>query len=90
MAHKSNSLSYLIIFLSAVVMEISTIFYVSFIVEKNIIGMVALTGFAPFLALPFIGYMVQSKKWSERIKMAAALSLGAMLGSLIVNLIIKS
>jgi hypothetical protein len=39
----------------------------------------------PFLALPFAGYMVESKFWNERIKMAFALALGYALGALLVN-----
>jgi hypothetical protein len=43
----------------------------------------------PFLALPFAGYMVESKFWNERIKMAFALALGYAIGALVVNNIIK-
>jgi uncharacterized membrane protein len=43
----------------------------------------------PFLGLPFAGYMVESKFWNERIKMAFALALGYALGALLVNTIIQ-
>jgi hypothetical protein len=44
----------------------------------------------PFIGLPFAGYMVESKLWVERIKMAFALSIGYVCGVIIViNLILK-
>jgi hypothetical protein len=43
---------------------------------------------APFLSLAFAGYMVESKEWNERIKMAFSLAFGYVVGALIViNLI---
>jgi hypothetical protein len=38
----------------------------------------------PFIGLPFAGYMVESKQWGERIKMAFALAFGYVTGALIV------
>jgi hypothetical protein len=49
-------------------------------------------GFAiirPFLALPFAGYMLDSKNWNERFKMAIALSIGYALASVLVIGFIK-
>jgi hypothetical protein len=43
----------------------------------------------PFLSLPFAGYMVESKLWSERFKMALALSIGYVAGAIIVIYLIK-
>ena len=40
----------------------------------------------PFLGLPFIGYMVESKTWTDRIKMATSSGIGYGLGSLVVYL----
>ena len=39
---------------------------------------------SPFLGLPFIGYMIETKDWDERIKQALALSVGYIAGVLIV------
>jgi hypothetical protein len=44
---------------------------------------------SPFLGLPFAGYMVESKLWSERIKMAFSLAFGYVVGVLIVINFIK-
>jgi membrane protein DedA with SNARE-associated domain len=38
----------------------------------------------PFLGLPFVGYMVESKNWKERILMALASSIGYAIGAFIV------
>jgi hypothetical protein len=51
--------------------------------------MVVFAFIGPFLGLPFAGYMVESKLWSERIKMAFALAFGYVAGALIVINLIK-
>lgn len=79
---------YTIIFLSALIIEICSTFYIRFVSDKNTIGMIVFSAIAPFLGLPFAGYMVESKEWSERIKMAVALSLGYVTGSIIVIILI--
>ena len=85
---KANSIKYPIIFLSALIIEICSTFYVHYISESNAMGMVVFAFIGPFLGLPFAGYMVESKLWSERIKMAFALAFGYVAGALIViNLI---
>ena len=44
---------------------------------------------SPFLGLPFIGYMVETKNWNERIKQSLALSVGYFVGVLVVVNLIK-
>jgi hypothetical protein len=41
----------------------------------------------PFLGLPFVGYMIDSKTWSERWKMAFASGFGYMTGAIIVIIV---
>jgi hypothetical protein len=82
-------MKYPILFLSALVLEICSTFYIRFVAEANTPGMLFFAFIGPFLGLPFAGYMVESKLWSERIKMAFALSLGYVVGVLIVINIIK-
>jgi len=77
-------MKYLIIALSAFIIEICSTFYITFVADKNPIGMIIFAGIAPFLGLPFIGYMVESENWDERFKMAIAMSWGYMLGSIFV------
>ena len=73
-------------FTSALIIEICSTFYIRFTAEANTIGMVFFAFISPFLALPFAGYMVESKFWNERIRMAFALALGYALGALISDL----
>jgi hypothetical protein len=80
---------YAIIFISALIIEICSTFYVHYITEVNALGMMCFAFIGPFLGLPFGGYMVESKLWSERIKMAFALAFGYVSGVLIVINLIK-
>jgi hypothetical protein len=83
-------MKYLIIFISALIIEIVSTFYIRSVANANIYGMLFFAFVAPFIGLPFAGYMVESKLWSERIKMAFALAIGYVTGVLIViNLINK-
>ena len=77
------------IFLSAFIIEICSTFYISFVADKNTIGMIVFASVGPFLSLPFAGYMVESKSWSERIKMAFTMAIGYTIGSVFVILIIN-
>jgi hypothetical protein len=38
----------------------------------------------PFLGLPFVGYMVESKDWNTRLKLALSSSIGYTFGSFLV------
>jgi hypothetical protein len=80
---------YLIIGFSALIIEICSTFYISFVSTQNAIGMLFFAGIAPFISLPFAGYMVESKNWMERMHMALALSIGYMIGSFIVIFLIQ-
>ena len=83
-------MKYLIIFISALIIEIVSTFYIRSVASANILGMLFFAFVAPFIGLPFAGYMVESKLWSERIKMAFSLAIGYVSGVLIViNLINK-
>lgn len=81
---------YLVILLSALIIEIASTFYIAFVSEKNALGMVIMASLGPFLGLPFTGYMVESETWRERIQMALALSLGYVLGSTVVILFLPT
>jgi hypothetical protein len=82
-------MKYAIIALSAFIIEICSTFYITNVTEKNTLGMIFFAFIAPFLGLPFAGYMVESKLWSERIYMALALSVGYVAGSVVVITIIN-
>lgn len=77
-------MKYFIIGISALIIEICSTFYIRAVSEANTPMMLFFAGVSPFLGLPFIGYMVESKDWGERIKQALALSIGYTIGALVV------
>ena len=77
-------MKYFLVLISAVVMEICSTYYIRFVAEKNLLQSVFFASISPFLSLVFAGFMVESKVWSERIKLALAMSLGYALGTLFV------
>ena len=85
---KNKQMKYLVIFIMSLIIEIASTFYISYVSEKNAIGMLIFAFIGPFLSLPFVGYVVDSKDWNERIWMAFAAGFGYVSGSLIVIKII--
>jgi hypothetical protein len=77
-------MKYFVLFLSALVIEICSTFYITFVTERNLAGMIFFAGISPFLGLPFIKYIVEATNWMERIQMAFALSTGYIAGTLVV------
>lgn len=77
-------MKYFVIFLMSLIIEIASTFYITYVSEKNAIGMLIFAFIGPFLSLPFVGYMVESKNWKERICMAFSAAFGYAFGSLIV------
>jgi hypothetical protein len=76
---------YFIIALAAFILETASTMYIATVAKREI-EMVFWAFMGPFLGLPFVGYMVESKSWIERIKMAFASSIGYALGAIIVYL----
>jgi hypothetical protein len=77
---------YLIIILSAFILETASTMYISTVAHRDV-AMIFWAFIGPFLGLPFIGYMVESKSWSERLKMALASGIGYTLGAMLIFLI---
>lgn len=82
-------MKYLLIFFSALIIQVCSTFFIKSVAEEKTIQMLIFAFLLPILGLPFTGYMVESKLWSERIKMAVSVSLGYVLGVLIVINLIK-
>jgi hypothetical protein len=76
---------YLITFISTFIIEISSTMYIS-TVSHNSPFMMFWAFIGPFLGLPFVGFMVESKDWNSRFKLALSSSVGYTLGSLCVYL----
>ena len=74
---------YLIIAFAAFILETASTMYIATVADRNIY-MIFWAFVGPFLGLPFVGYMVDSKSWTERIKMAVASGIGYAAGALIV------
>lgn len=68
----------------SLLIELCSTFYITYVSEKNAIGMIFFAFIAPFLGLPFVSYIVDTKVMSERVKIAFASALGYVAGSLIV------
>jgi hypothetical protein len=85
-----QNMKYFIIGISALIIEICSTFYIRFVSEGDVYGMMFFAFIGPFLGLPFIGYVVESKTWSERLKMAFSSAFGYLVGSIIVILFIQS
>ena len=79
-------MKYLIIFISALIIEIASTMYIATVADRSL-SMIFWAFIGPFLGLPFVGYMVESKNWKERILMALASSIGYAIGAFIVYII---
>lgn len=77
---------YFIISFAAFVLEVASTMYIKNVSDRSI-QMIFWASISPFITLPFAGYMVESKNWKERIKMASSQAIGYALGAIIVYLI---
>ena len=77
---------YIIIGIASFVIELAATMYIATVADRDFM-MIFWACIGPFLGLPFVGYMVESKNWNERIKMALASSFGYTLGSLLIYLL---
>ena len=74
---------YIIIFLSALVLEVGSTMYISSVSEK-VVGATMFWAFVgPFIALPFAGFVADEKTWKGRLFLALASSMGYTIGALI-------
>lgn len=77
---------YIIIGIASFVIELAATMYIATVADRDFM-MIFWACICLFLGLPFVGYMVESKNWNERIKMALASSIGYTLGSLLIYLL---
>jgi hypothetical protein len=80
---------YLIVFFSVLILEIGSTFYITVVSDKNYIGMLFFAFIGPFLSLPFVGFMVESKTWKERMRLALYSGLGYLFGSFVVIIFLE-
>jgi hypothetical protein len=74
---------YLIIAFAAFILETASTMYIATVANRDV-AMIFWAFVGPFLGLPFIGYMVDSKSWTERIRMAIASGIGYSIGATLV------
>ena len=79
----------IILFFAALIIEIASTFYISSVVEKNMLQMMFWAFIGPFLSLPFIAYQIEAKTNKERLYMAFVYGFGYSIGALIVNIFMK-
>lgn len=79
---------YIIIGIASFVIELAATMYIATIADRDFM-MIFWACIGPFLGLPFVGYMVESKFWVDRIKIALSSSVGYALGAVFVYLYTK-
>jgi phosphoketolase len=79
----------IILFIASLIIEIASTFYISAVVEKEMIKMMFWAFIGPFLSLPFIAYQIEAKCNKERLYMAFVYGFGYSIGALIVNMFLK-
>ena len=80
-------MKYFIILIAAIVIEISSTFYIVAVANQNILQMAFWAFIGPFLNLPFLKYQIEAKDNTERLILAFIYGFGYMTGSLLTYLI---
>ena len=71
---------YLIVFLSALILEVGSTFYISVVADKNYPGMLFFAFIGPFLSLPFVGFWLNQKLGRKELNWLFAQDLDICLG----------
>lgn len=80
-------MKYLIIAVSSFLLEIGSTMYISSVADKHLYGTIFWSFLAPFIALPFSGYIADST-WKERVYLAFASAFGYSIGAYVTMQII--
>jgi hypothetical protein len=83
---KQGPNKYFIIGLAAFILETASTMYIATVADRSI-AMIFWAFIGPFLGLPFVGYMVESKSWPDRFKMALASSVGYVIGATFIYIL---
>jgi len=83
---KRDPNKYFIIGLAAFILETASTMYIATVADRSI-AMIFWAFIGPFLGLPFVGYMVESKTWPDRFKMALASSVGYVIGATVIYIL---
>ena len=74
---------YLIIFISALVLEIGSTMYINSVADKNMGATMLWAFLGPFIALPFAAYVADEKTWKGRFYLALSSSIGYTIGAML-------
>ena len=74
---------YLIIFFSALALEIGSTMYISSVADKDIAATMLWAFLGPFIALPFAAYVADEKTWRGRFYLALSSSIGYTIGAML-------
>ena len=74
---------YIIIFFSALALEIGSTMYISSVADKDMGATMLWAFLGPFIALPFAGYVADEKTWKGRFYLALSSSIGYMIGAML-------
>ena len=74
---------YLIIFFSALALEIGSTMYISSVADKDMTATMLWAFLGPFIALPFAGYVADEKTWKGRFYLALSSSIGYTIGAML-------
>jgi hypothetical protein len=74
---------YIIIFLSALILEIGSTMYINSVSDKEMAATMFWAFLGPFIALPFAGFVADEKTWRGRFFLALSSSVGYTTGALI-------
>ena len=85
-----RSIKYVIIFLSALVLEVGSTMYISSVSDKMVGSTMFWAFVGPFIALPFAGFVADEKTWKGRLFLALSSSVGYTLGALLSMYFIMS
>lgn len=77
---------YLVTIISTFIIECASTMYISTVSSKSI-WMIFWAFIGPFLSLPFVGYMVETKNWNDRLKLAFSSAFGYAIGATLIYII---
>jgi len=78
-----NYNKYLVIYASAIALEIGSTMYINSVSDKQMAATMFWAFLGPFIALPFTGFVADEKTWKGRFFLALSSSVGYTTGALI-------
>jgi hypothetical protein len=79
----NNYNRYILIFFSALVLEVGSTMYISSVSDKEMTSAIFWAFLGPIIALPFAGFVADEKTWKGRLGLALSSSMGYSSGALI-------